>query len=252
MNNAPTPPSCPGPARPAELTFDRVVEVLWDSAWEALILAFLVQLFGSIAVGLVSGLWLEMAPSLPPFFAHQPLAEAGAGAGFKFTFLQQHRLVFLFAVLFVGKSAAQLLRHSGKEEHRQAVARLQGILGRVSGQWFKLVVVNAFTAFVAVMVLQLTQQFSGTQLLWQFVCDLCRPAFQAVVGLLPGAGTASLLENLAAWYGDNQFKFMFWLCYSAAICDDLGLPNYKTLARFLWRRFLKPRSNRKGAKAGSG
>ena len=65
---------------------------------------------------------------------------------------------------------------------------------------------------------------------------------------IPGSNS---LANLANWYGDNQFKFMFWLFYSAAICDDLGLPNYKALARFLWQRFLKPRINRERAQAGT-
>ncbi|HWW01402.1 MAG TPA: hypothetical protein VNZ64_17025 [Candidatus Acidoferrum sp.] len=30
----------------------------------------------------------------------------------------------------------------------------------------------------------------------------------------------------------NQFKFTFWFFYTAAICDDLGLPNFKTLGRY--------------------
>jgi hypothetical protein len=49
----------------------------------------------------------------------------------------------------------------------------------------------------------------------------------------PGAGSVG---RWYWWYGQNQAKFLFWLLYSAAICDDLGLPNYKTLIRWGGRR----------------
>ncbi|MGO8700201.1 MAG: hypothetical protein ACLQVY_21130 [Limisphaerales bacterium] len=31
----------------------------------------------------------------------------------------------------------------------------------------------------------------------------------------------------------------FWILYAAGVFDDLGVPNLKTLARWLWRRWRK-------------
>jgi hypothetical protein len=42
-----------------------------------------------------------------------------------------------------------------------------------------------------------------------------------------------------SWYGDNQMKLNFWIIYLAGAFDDLGVPNYKTLARWAWRRYKK-------------
>jgi hypothetical protein len=56
---------------------------------------------------------------------------------------------------------------------------------------------------------------------------------------------SDLVERWSTWYGVNQTKFAFWLLYSAALCDDLGLPNYKTLARRAWNRFCKAIQRRK-------
>ncbi len=249
MDNVLTPPPCQGSDKPAELTFAKALDIFRDSAWEALVLAFLVSLFGGIALGFVGGLWRDMAPSLPPPLAHHRHAAAGSGSALDFTFFSQHRFALLFALLFIGKSTARLAGHSRNEGRRQTVARLQWILGRVSHQWFSLVVVNAFAAFVAVLVLQISLEFSWTQLLWQMLREVCRPVIHSVASVLPGGGGLGLLSSLADWYGENQFKFLFWLFYSAAICDDLGLPNYKTLGRLLWRRLRKRAMNSGGAKA---
>ncbi len=235
MNN--TPPLCQQSDGPKGLTFSKATEILWDCAWEAVVLAFLVQLMGGIVFGLVSGLWREMTPSLPSGLGRHPIAEADSASPADFTFFHQHRFALLFAVLFVGKSWGRLARYSGNEDHRNVAARLKRVSRRVSEQWFSLVVGNAFTAFVAVMVLRFTQEFSLTQLVWQLLGDLVRPVIQTISSFVPGAG---LMESLVGWYNDNQFKFAFWLLYSAAICDDLGLPNYKSLGRFLWRRYAKP------------
>jgi hypothetical protein len=79
-------------------------------------------------------------------------------------------------------------------------------------------------------------------LAWQFVGGLLSPMLHAIGKLLPGT---DLLASWGSWYADNQFKFTFWLFYSAAICDGLGVPNYKTLGRMLWQRCVR-RWNRVG------
>jgi hypothetical protein len=91
---------------------------------------------------------------------------------------------------------------------------------------------------VAVLVLQCVQNFSLTHWLWEAVSGRALQALQAV-GRLMGWSQPSPLERWFSWYGANQTKFAFWLFYSAALCDDLGLPNYKTLARRAWKRVCK-------------
>ncbi len=222
---------------PKALTFAKATGILWESAWEALILAFLVLIFGSIAFGLVSGLWHDMTPSLPPGLTGEPKLEA-EGSRLDFSFFRQNRLGLIFLVLFSGVAGSRLLKYSRSEDQQRAVARVTRIFRRVSDQWFSLVVINAFLALGAVMIIQVTQQFTLTQFLWNILGDLVRAGLQAIATLFP-AGAVNFVEGFVAWYKVNHFKFLFWLLYTAAICDDLGLPNYKALGRFLWRRVFK-------------
>ena len=97
---------------------------------------------------------------------------------------------------------------------------------------------NAFTAFVAVMVLEITQHFSTSRWLWELVSQAVHPVLQAVGARLPAWTNG--LASYYNWFNANQLKFTFWLFYAAAICDDLGLPNYKTLIRWLWHRRRQP------------
>jgi hypothetical protein len=88
------------------------------------------------------------------------------------------------------------------------------------------------------MIIKFTQQFTLTAFLWHIVGDLVTSLLQAVAQLF-STDAVTYVKNLVAWYGANQPRLLFWLLYTAAICDDLGLPNYKTLGRFLWRWFFK-------------
>jgi hypothetical protein len=236
MDESPIAPPCKRlEERPARLTFGKLTEILFDSALEAVALAFLVQIMGKVVVGLVSGIWRNMTPSLPPVLAGEPAAEM-ATQSVLLAFIRSHQFAILFGLLFVGEGAGQLAHYSRNEDHRKTAAWLKRGLRRISEQWFSLVVVNAFNAFVAVFVLRIVQQFSLTHFLWGLVAHLFDPLIHGMARMLPGNGFMGLIEGLVAWYNSNQFKFTFWLFYSAAICDDLGLPNYKTLTRYVWRR----------------
>jgi hypothetical protein len=56
-----------------------------------------------------------------------------------------------------------------------------------------------------------------------------------------GQGHLGAAQEWWNWWSDNQLKFSFWALYIAGICDDLGVPNLKTLARFFWRRWRRLR-----------
>lgn len=235
MASEPIPATHPDAAR--ALTVVKAGAILWDCAWEAVWLAFLARLLGGIAVAIVGGIWHDMAPSAPPGFARRPLLEDEPSGSFSLGFVRQHSFLMLAAVFFLLKSAGRFAAFSRAEHHRQAAAWARGLLARASERWFDLIVGNAFGAMVAAIVLQVTQQFSLTQFVWQFCMDLVHPLVQGVGSLLPHSG---LLERFGAWFGwysENRLKFMFWFFYTAAICDDLGLPNFKTLGRYAWRKF---------------
>jgi hypothetical protein len=232
MNGAVTSSSSKRADRLEPLTFGKATNILWECAWSALILAFLVQIFGTLAVGLVSGVWSEMTPSLPPGLAGRPDPEAL----WDFRFFHQHQFALIFAMLFIAKAAGRFVRYSRNEHHRNAAAWMKRASRGISGQWFSLVVINAFVALGAVLMVQLAQKFSFTHWLWHFLASLFDPVISAIASVFPSRFVGAV-KSLAGWYDANHFKFIFWLFYSAAICDDLGLPNYKTLGRFLWRRF---------------
>jgi hypothetical protein len=223
--------------KPKALTFARVTEILWESAWEALVLGFLVVIFGSLVFGFVSSVWRDMTPSLPPGIGSEPKLEV-EGSPLNFSFLREHRNVLIFLVLFSGITAGRLLEYSRSHEQRRAAAWAKRAFRRISDQWFGLIVINAFLTVIAVMIIRFTQQFTLTAFLWHIVGDLVTALIRNVANLF-STDAVQYVENLIGWYKVNQPRFLFWLLYTAAICDDLGLPNYKTLGKFLWRRFFK-------------
>jgi len=223
--------------KPARLTGSKVTDILWDSAWEALVLGFVVLIFGSIVFGFVSSVWRDMTPSLPPGPGSEPKLEA-EGSPLDFSFFPEHRYALIFLVLFGSIAAGRLLQYAPREGQRRAAPWAKRAFKRISDQWFGLIVLNAFVTVIAVMIIKFTQQFTLTAFLWHIVGDLVTSLLQAVAKLF-STDAVTYVKNLAAWYVANQPRLLFWLLYTAAICDDLGLPNYKTLGRFLWRRFFK-------------
>jgi hypothetical protein len=228
------------PKRPSQLSSDKLFEILWHCATQAFIMAFTVGILGSIAIGILSGICGDMTPSLPPGLdGDTPLrATASHWWNASRTAIHRHSFAVLWFILFGCKSALALARYSNAPHLRDVAARVLWITHRLSRDWFSLLIKNAFAAFIGVLVLQIVQNLSLTHLLWEAVKSLVQPLCQSA-GHLFGGSLYDLLARWLNWYGDNQTKFSFWLLYSAALCDDLGLPNYKTLARRLWARALK-------------
>jgi len=218
--------------RPAELLPAKVGEILWVSAKKALLMAFLVSILGSIAIGILSGICGKMTPSLPPGLEGHPALTSTPAHWWHASknAIHRHAFAILFLALFVVRSALRLAHYSRDPRQRKAAARALWVTRRISRDWFSLLIKNAFAAFVGVLVLQFVQQFSLTHLLWEAVRNVFSPVLETAIRLV-GGSLPSLVERWFSWYGANQTKFAFWLLYSAALCDDLGLPNYKTLAR---------------------
>jgi branched-subunit amino acid ABC-type transport system permease component len=102
---------------------------------------------------------------------------------------------------------------------------------------------NAFGALISAIVIYLVEMFTGTSFLIKLLLAAILPGVKAIATFIFGASIVNFVGSTLDWYGDNQLRFNFWILYVAAICDDLGLPNLKTLARFLWSRWRKPESS---------
>lgn len=220
------------------LTPRKAASLLWNTAWEALILAFLIQALGSVAVAMLGNIWERMLPSLPPVLASEPKGET-AGSSVAFHFTNVERFSLIFAVVFLAMTIGRLMKHSRNAKHQAAAALWERL---VNHNWFHLLVINALIAFALAPALQAVEQFAPLKVLWAYLVGFLQPCIDWVIGLLPTA-LLNTLKALGSWYGDNQLRFTFWLLYSAAICDDLGLPNYKTLGRKLWKRLTTKRKS---------
>lgn len=230
----------PAPARSnraVELTAEKAVALAWQSIGQTIGLAFTIWLLGGVALSIVSGFCKGMIPALPPGVNDDFRGAQTAGQWWHAFSLAAHRhsLAIIFVVLVACRTGVRLAHYSTNPRLRRLAARMVRAAHRVRGQWFSLLVKNAIGAFVAVLVMGIVQQFSWSQILWGMVVDILRPVLEAI-GHLLGLEGPGLLGQWWGWYGDNQTKFLFWLFYSAGICDDLGLPNYKALARWGWRR----------------
>jgi len=236
---SPTPASIRS-TRPVELMAERVPDILWVSAKEALVLALVVSVLGTIAIGILNGICGGMVPSLPPGLDDHPALTSTPAHWWHASrnAIHHHSFLVLFLSLFAAKSALRLAHFSRGTYQRRAAARVLWAARHISRHWFSLLVKNAFAAFIGVLVLQVVQRFSLTHFLWEVVGNVFYQVLGSAAGLV-GASFSGLVERWVSWYAANQTKFMFWLLYSAGICDDLGLPNYKTLARRGWRRIYR-------------
>lgn len=239
MNTHDLPAGDPGQAQYQRLTWNRASAILGNGVVEALVLAFLVQIFGSVALAIANGVWSRMIPSAPPISQPAPKTkEVRPAPGPGFSLSERHRFALLFAVIFAAQTGTRLVRYSRHPSHRIAAVLAQRWAKKLSEEWFSLVVVNAIVASVMVSVLAITRQFTVTNLVWDFAGGAVRSALEGLGGLVPGSDWT---QRWLGWYQVNQTKFMFWLLYSTAICDDLGLPNYKSLGRWLWHRLMPRR-----------
>ncbi len=213
-----------------------VGQVLWECAVSAAVNAFLLLLFGHIAFSIVSGLFGEMTPSMPPGFSETKSVEKESpSAHHDWHVSQQQRFVLVFAILFSVSAWARLNPYSSIHGSRAAK-----ISRRVSNRWFGLIVGNAFGAMIAAIVISWVQKFSLSNMILQWVWGMIWVPIHTMLGHV--FGNSGAIEAWFNWYGANQFKFSFWFLYITSICDDIGLPNFKSGARLLWRKWRKRRS----------
>jgi hypothetical protein len=224
--------------QPESLSIDRIVAILGKSAVQSFVRAILIVAFGSIAISMASGIWEEMAPSLPPGFGQKPEVEAAtpAPSNTPETWSAEHRFLIVFGLIFI-LTVWFRLKHDTAES--KAESHLEKFTNHLSENWFRLIVGNAIGALISAIVLVWVQQFTFANMLLHWLLESILSGLQTLAQQFLGTSRADTVQAWFSWYGDNQLKFTFWFFYLSAICDDFGIPNFKTLGRRLARGLLK-------------
>jgi hypothetical protein len=242
MNDPVAPTPRPEDLPPPEvLSLDRILEAVWETAVESFIRAILMTVFGGIAIGLASGIWQKMAPSRPPGFQAHPEAESTASSPRPFwqAWIGEHRFLLLWGLIFLVTLWSRLVRRRVQSGESQPDSVVAQITHHLSENWFGLIVGNAFGALLSALVVCWLQQFTLANLLFHWAMDSILAGLHSFAERLLGPGRTGAFQAWFHWYGDNQFKFTFWFFYVSAICDDLGIPNFKTIGAALLGRLRR-------------
>jgi hypothetical protein len=228
---AQTESKCAAAAQPPVLR--NAVDVIFASATDALGSAFLLWILGGVALEIAGEFAGEMVPSLPPAFAGQVALEAQDSGHHHVWWhaVRGHAFVLFFAIFFAHSLWVGF--RDGPEARR---GRIHRVLANLRENWFGLLVGNAISAWVGVLILGIAQNFSPWQIWRDWAWALVRPGAEEIGRLIFGAGAPSDVSAWISWYGANRLKLAFWGIYLCGALDDLGVPNFKTLARWAWRK----------------
>ena len=222
--------------------------VIVASATEAFASAVVLWFLGDAAISIAGSFAGGMMPSPPPGFAHQrpDAAPASGPPQPEWHLAGWAAFVLIFAIFFAHSLWTGL--HDGRPAPGRRIRR---ILSTLRENWFGLIVGNAITAWVAVLVLGFVPIFSLSQMVWHWLVGMVLHLVGDLGRVVFGSTAAASLSAWFSWYNDNQMKLTFWVIYLGGAFDDLGVPNFKTLARWGWRRLQKPKGAALTATAGS-
>lgn len=239
-------PTAKGFEEPRQPTSESSFDAIWSSAIDAFVKTILILVMGNVALGILGGIFSAMTPTLPGFLHSGSAENVNSSSTLHewWSSVHEHQFIIIYSILFVVFVRMRLARIYPQLAGSSSWGgiRLQKISVRLSKDWFHLIVGNAFGALISAIVLYFVGNFTGVRLLFNLVLAAILPTIQAVATFIFGATVTNFLGGLISWYGDNQLRFNFWLLYVAAVCDDLGIPNLKTLTRLLWTRFRGPKA----------
>jgi len=178
-------------------------DILWNCGKEAFVLALVMSILGGVAVGILNATCGKMIPSLPPGLDGSPLSSVPAHWWHTSrNAVHHHSFIVLWVALFMAKLALRMAHYATGPTARKTAARALRVARRFSRHWFKLLAVNAITAFVAVMILQWTQRFTLTHFIWAAFGDVIHSALAGLARLL-GSSVSEQVERWFFWYGAN-------------------------------------------------
>jgi hypothetical protein len=239
-------PTSNGVETPSPRSSETVGSALWSSAIDAFVKTILMLVMGNIALGILGGIFSAMIPSAPPFFATNSGAHSNSNSSPMSTWwsvAHEHQFAIVYMILFALCARTRLIGvFPGATGQTATETRFQKITVRFSEDWFRLIIGNAFGALISAIVIYFVETFTGTRFLVNLLLAAMLPAVKTIATFIVGSRIVNFVGGIFNWYGDNQLRFNFWILYVAAVCDDLGIPNLKTLARFLWSRWRKRNS----------
>lgn len=216
----------PKTARPGEMSRDDILGVAIESAVQA----FVVIILGEVAISIVGGIAEDMLPSAPPGF--ERAESTGHWSAWK-GFFSTNLFWIVFGVLFVAGLRQRFFPRTAAAGRKPS--RWQRISQRASEHWFGSLITNAFIAMGLSIALAAIPSLSVWHWFWNAVSGF----LNHLVASAFGESSASRFNAWLDWYGNNLLKFNFWLIFVGGVCDDLGIPNYKSLWRWFWRRRAK-------------
>jgi len=204
--------------------FDGLVGITVDAA----VKTFVVMILGNIALSLVGSITGSMIPSAPPGFTEIETPSSNWSAWW--AAVRGIKFYLIFAILFFFGFRMRYIKPSSNNLANVRASRWERTRQRFADNWFGSLVGNAFLAMALAPVLAVIPQFTLWHWFWNWLSSVLKP--EQIIG----EDWMSHLRPWLGWYGHNQLKFNFWLIYLGAVCDDLGIPNFKSLVRWLWRR----------------
>jgi hypothetical protein len=232
-----------------------VLGMLQQSAVKALPEAIFALVMGNVAIGLAGEIWRQMTPTLPPGVDGKTISAAGRSISsmFRWGAIREHQFLIVYCIFLVHNLRLSFFGSSSLGQAEAVSSSVSNTRRRFVRDWFRLIVVNAFGAVFSAIALYWVQRYSAGRLLWSMVLQPVFAVLQNAASSLFGSSASGTFQGWIAWYGENQLKFNFWFFYLAAICDDLGLPNLKTLGRWCWHRlqvkFLGAKPRQPGSNA---
>ena len=229
---------CESIAQPKPQGSTGLLGTLRSSAIRALPEAVLVLVLGNVAVGIVGGIWHQMAPSPPPGIHGEALSASKDSivSLVRWPSIREHQFLIVYLIFLVHNLRLCLFVRSSGSLSDSADSWDWQARRQLWRGWFGLIVANAFGAMFSAIALWWAQQFSLSRIVWQAVLQPVMTQFQVLAGHVFGQRLEHGMADWLNWYSANQFKFNFWFLYIAAICDDLGIPNFKTLGKALYHR----------------
>ena len=227
MSSNDIPPAIQPPPASSRLAKDPV-SLLIECAFTSVIEAWVALLWGRIVFDIIGGFVGGMIPSAPPGFTSSP-SNHHHSPGLPW-FHSHDAALYTLSVIFFVLNLRSRLTGPGVG---QAETKLHAVARRLREEGFSLLLTNAIGAMVAAWAASFVSEFSWTQMCLHWLLDSLAVPLNHLSNQITGSDT---IWKWWDWWNGNQLKFSFWLFYIASICDDLGIPNLKTLARFSWRR----------------
>jgi len=231
-----TPKKSASSIKPAEIP-----GIVLECAFNAVAQGFIVLVLGGIAVSILGGLLHDKIPSAPPGLGGSinPGAVTAAAWHSVSGVAKANRLWIISAIFFAQAMWIRFYPQSDKKSSSRAAKRLSHAFSELSSNWFSLLIGNAFVASVTAVLVVFAGNFSVTKILLHTFLGGFVDWLTRLGGAVIGTGPMHMIHGQWSWFLANQFKFTFWLLFLGAMLDDLGLPNFKTLGRWLWRRLRR-------------